>query len=114
MMAALPSTSPPRPRADGYAFRHGAPEDAPVLLRLIEANLDAGHLLPRTLDDLTAHASRFVVIEKDGRVVRLTLTDKGKEVLKELGLTSAWRDALQDGARAGLGEGQNRERKKLN
>jgi DNA-binding MarR family transcriptional regulator len=41
--------------------------------------------------------------EKDGRVVRLTLTDKGKEVLKELGLTSAWRDALQDASPARLG-----------
>lgn len=40
--------------------------------------------------------------EKDGRVVRLTLTDKGKEVLKELGLANAWRDALQTASPARL------------
>ncbi|KAB2310093.1 winged helix-turn-helix transcriptional regulator [Betaproteobacteria bacterium SCN2] len=40
--------------------------------------------------------------DKDGRVVRLTLTDKGKEVLKELGLTNAWRDALQSASPARL------------
>lgn len=40
--------------------------------------------------------------EKDGRVVRLTLTDKGKDILKELGLTNAWRDALQAASPARL------------
>lgn len=40
--------------------------------------------------------------EKDGRVVRLTLTDKGKEVLKELGVSNAWRDALQTASPARL------------
>lgn len=72
MMAALtPRTPPasPRPAAEGYVFRGGIPADAASLLRLIETNLEAGHLLPRTLDDLTAHAPRFVVIERDGHVV---------------------------------------------
>lgn len=73
MAAAAPGPVPgvpPRPesRPLGYAFRDGRPEDAPALLRLIETNLEAGHLLPRTLDDLTAHAGRFVVIERDGAV----------------------------------------------
>ena len=40
--------------------------------------------------------------EKDGRVVRLSLTDKGKEVLKELGVGNAWRDALQTASPARL------------
>lgn len=40
--------------------------------------------------------------EKDGRVVRLTLTEKGKEVLKELGLANTWRDALQAASPARL------------
>lgn len=40
--------------------------------------------------------------EKDGRVVRLSLTDKGKEVLKELGVANAWRDALQSASPARL------------
>ena len=40
--------------------------------------------------------------EKDGRVVRLTLTDKGKDILKELGLSNAWRDAMQAASPARL------------
>lgn len=40
--------------------------------------------------------------EKDGRLVRLALTDKGKEVLKELGVGNAWRDALQQASPARL------------
>lgn len=40
--------------------------------------------------------------EKDGRIVRLTLTDKGKEVLKELGLTNTWREALAEASPARL------------
>ena len=65
-----PDAAPHRPvAAEGYAFRDGTPADAPALLPLIDLNLVAGHLLPRTLDDLTRHAPRFVVIESDGRVV---------------------------------------------
>lgn len=55
--------------APGCSFRAGTIADAPALLRLIDDNLEQGHLLPRTLDDLTAHAGRFVVIEAEGRVV---------------------------------------------
>lgn len=99
MMAALPSATPPRPRADGYAFRHGTPEDALVLLRLIEANLDAGHLLPRTLDDLTAHASRFVVIEQDGQVVG------GAELAPLSSAVAEVRSLVVDGAHRGQGLG---------
>lgn len=40
--------------------------------------------------------------EKDGRLVRLALTDKGKEVLKELAVSNAWRDALQQASPARL------------
>jgi DNA-binding MarR family transcriptional regulator len=40
--------------------------------------------------------------EKDGRIVRLTLTDKGKEVLKELGLIGTWREALAEASPARL------------
>jgi amino-acid N-acetyltransferase len=59
----------PPTRADAVAFRTGTEEDAPRLLGLIDANLEAGHMLPRTLEDLTAHASRFTVIEDEGVVV---------------------------------------------
>ncbi|MGO9445325.1 MAG: MarR family winged helix-turn-helix transcriptional regulator [Thiobacillaceae bacterium] len=40
--------------------------------------------------------------EKDGRVVRLALTERGKDVLKELGLAAHWRDAMAQASPARL------------
>lgn len=40
--------------------------------------------------------------EKDGRVVRLALTEKGQETLKAIGSGNAWRDALQAASPARL------------
>jgi amino-acid N-acetyltransferase len=42
-------------------LRAAVAADAPALLALIAAHLEEGRLLPRTLDDLTIHAPRFVV-----------------------------------------------------
>jgi amino-acid N-acetyltransferase len=42
-------------------LRPATAADAPALHALIEAHLVEGHLLPRTLEELTAHASRFLV-----------------------------------------------------
>jgi amino-acid N-acetyltransferase len=42
--------------------------DAARLHALITANIDEGHLLPRTLDDLVAHAERFVIAVR-GRTI---------------------------------------------
>ena len=50
-------------------FRHATESDAAAIHRLISDNLEAGHLLPRTLDDVVGHASRFIVAELDHRVV---------------------------------------------
>jgi amino-acid N-acetyltransferase len=50
-------------------FRQAAESDANHVHRLISDNLEAGHLLPRTIDDIVAHASRFMVAELDGAVV---------------------------------------------
>lgn len=50
-------------------FRHAAASDAPAIHQLIVDNLEAGHLLPRTLDDVRAHAPRFLVAQAEGRVV---------------------------------------------
>lgn len=49
-------------------FREAVVSDAQAIYGLINANLEVGHLLPRTLEDVTAHASRFVVAERDGGV----------------------------------------------
>jgi amino-acid N-acetyltransferase len=43
--------------------------DAPKLHALISANLVEGHLLPRTLEELTVHATRFVVAVRSRKIV---------------------------------------------
>lgn len=49
--------------------REATSRDARAIHRLIVANLVAGHLLPRTLDELTVHAFRFLVATHRRRVV---------------------------------------------
>jgi amino-acid N-acetyltransferase len=43
--------------------------EARTLFALITANLEEGHLLPRTLGELKVHAGRFVVATRGRRVV---------------------------------------------
>ena len=50
-------------------FRQAAAADAAAVHRLIADNLAAGHLLPRTLDDVTANITRFAVADAGGAVV---------------------------------------------
>jgi len=50
-----------RKTAAVISLRPAVTADAPALHALIAAHLDEGKLLPRTLDELTAHAPRFVV-----------------------------------------------------
>ena len=50
-------------------FRAATVGDAPAVHRLITDNLEVGHLLPRTMADVTEHATRFIVAECEGRVV---------------------------------------------
>ena len=50
-------------------IRTANPSDAPAIHRLIVDNLEAGHLLPRTLEDVTANSSRFIVADVNGAVV---------------------------------------------
>ena len=50
-------------------FRQAHENDADAIHRLISDNLEIGHLLPRTLDDILTHAARFVVAESEGRVI---------------------------------------------
>ena len=42
-------------------LRTGVAADAAAIHALITANLSVGHLLPRTFEDVEAHAHRFVV-----------------------------------------------------
>lgn len=50
-------------------IRTGVAADAAAIHGLITANLSAGHLLPRTFEDVESHADRFVVAERDGAVI---------------------------------------------
>ena len=50
-------------------LRAATKSDAPAIHELVTENLEAGHLLPRSLEDITEHASRFVIAERDGDVV---------------------------------------------
>jgi amino-acid N-acetyltransferase len=51
------------------ALRTGTPSDARRLHALITASLTEGHLLPRTLAEVTLHADRFVVAVRGRTIV---------------------------------------------
>ena len=53
----------------GVSLRSAKDSEARTLYALIAANLEEGHLLPRTLSELTAHATRFVVATRGRRIV---------------------------------------------
>ncbi|MEW6321804.1 MAG: GNAT family N-acetyltransferase [Acidobacteriota bacterium] len=50
-------------------LRTGTPAEAEAIWRLIDAHVAEGHLLARPLDEVRAHAPRFVVAENDGALV---------------------------------------------
>lgn len=50
-------------------LRAATAADAPAIHALIIEHLDEGHLLPRTLDEVAAHAHRFVVAADRDRLV---------------------------------------------
>jgi amino-acid N-acetyltransferase len=51
---------------EAIAVRMATAEDAPAIHELITRNLQEGHLLPRTLADVTARANRFTVVASPG------------------------------------------------
>ena len=55
--------------AEPAELRRATAVDAPAILGLINANLAAGHLLPRTAEDVTRHAARFLVVTVHDAVV---------------------------------------------
>lgn len=54
---------------ESVILRNASTADVPALHRLIADNLEAGHLLPRTIEDLEEHAHRFTVADAGGTVV---------------------------------------------
>lgn len=57
------------PRPTRIVLRTAEVSEAPKLHALITANLVEGHLLPRTLEELTIHATRFVVAVRSRKIV---------------------------------------------
>jgi amino-acid N-acetyltransferase len=55
--------------SDTVVLRDASESDAAAIHRLIAENLELGHLLPRTMDDVLAHAARFIVAADGSRVV---------------------------------------------
>lgn len=67
-----------RPASTGRSLKSAQPQivlraavsaDAPALHALIASHLEEGRLLPRTLDELTIHAPRFVVAMTGAQIV---------------------------------------------
>jgi amino-acid N-acetyltransferase len=50
-------------------IKRAEPAHAPVLHALIAANLEEGHLLPRTLEELAVHSERFTIVMRGKKVV---------------------------------------------
>ena len=58
-----------RPTTRRISLRTADEKDAKKIDALIQANLEEGHLLPRTLGELTVHAGRFVVAVRGCSIV---------------------------------------------
>ena len=58
-----------RPTTRRIALRTADEKDARKIHTLIQTNLEEGHLLPRTLGELTVHAGRFVVAVRGRSIV---------------------------------------------
>jgi amino-acid N-acetyltransferase len=85
--AAEPCTRP-------VAFRSGTTDDVAAIYRLIGSNLEAGHLLPRTIEDLAAHAPRFVVAVAEGTLVgcaELAPLSRAVAEVRSLVVDEGWR-----------------------
>lgn len=64
-----PGSVPAAIPAGSLVTRRATADDAPGVHALIMANLAEGHLLPRTLGNVTAMASRFTIVEYQGVVL---------------------------------------------
>lgn len=61
MQIVVENESGEKRRAPAFTLREAAAADAPRLFALIASHLEEGHLLPRSLGELSVHAPRFVV-----------------------------------------------------
>ena len=59
----------PRGQRGTLTMKRAGEKQASALHALIAANLEEGHLLPRTLEEVTSHAGRFSIVMRGRRVV---------------------------------------------
>ena len=78
-------------------LRTARADDAAAILALIDAHLEEGHLLPRTLAELTVHATRFVVGVTGRRVVACAELAPLSATVAEVRSLVVHRDARHDG-----------------
>lgn len=81
-------------------LRKARRQDAIRIHQLIEQYARKGLLLPRSLDEVTAHASHFVVAERDGAIVGCAALEPYNDDLGEL------RSLAVDEAERGRGTGR--------
>lgn len=60
---------PPSTEVAGVCIREAIVSDAAAIYALVTEHLAEGHLLPRSLDEIGAHAHRFLVAAQDSRVI---------------------------------------------
>jgi len=83
------------------ALRVATPDDGPGILALIMSHREEGHLLPRTLSDITARAHRFVVADRAGAIVACAeLAPLGSDLAEV-------RSLVVDGSERGAGLGRD-------
>jgi amino-acid N-acetyltransferase len=56
-------------RRPELTIRRASEKQAPALHALITANLEEGHLLPRSIEEITLHASRFTIVMRGRKLV---------------------------------------------
>jgi amino-acid N-acetyltransferase len=79
---------------DALVLRSATPADASPIYRLIADNLEAGHLLPRSLENIEEHAKGFIVAEVSGSVVgcaELAPLSRGVAEVRSLVVDQAFR-----------------------
>ena len=78
-------------------LRAAVAADAPALHALITAHLEEGRLLPRTLDELTIHATRFVVAVVGEQIVGCAELAPLSQAVAEVRSLVVSRDARRHG-----------------
>ena len=95
--AVLPGRGPDGAFAAATTLRTARAEEAAAILALIETHLEEGHLLPRTLAELTLRAPRIVVAVAGPRVLACAELAPLSSGVAEVRSLVVHRDARHDG-----------------